>query len=306
VAQATERIIDQIRNIRNLADNAGTEGEAAAAAAMMQRLLQKYNLDLSMIPEGQPDDLRDEPVSDETIKVQTKQNDWRWRMELLQAIATYNFCRTLQTSVFDKEATEKARAAGKKNSWRSVYREGTIVIGQPHNREVVRFLYDLLTQTLERLGKAYSTRSTDDGEDIGDGRKAYRFSERRAFYYGAVEVLRTRLANEWQSFQKITTVKSEYDSSLGTVVEKKLTVSNDKALALIKGGNEKVAAFVKVKYPVLGRGRSYGKEASGAHPTNSMSAYQAGRQAGQSIPLQRGLGTSGAQSGTKALGEGKR
>jgi hypothetical protein len=305
----TEAIIEQIRRIRNLAENAATEGEAAAAAAAMQRLLQKYNLDLAEIPAGVPDDLRDEPVDDETIQVQTKQNDWRWSEELLRPIATYNFCRVIGTTVYDAKATKErmSKAAAKGiDSWRvnSVYRRALIIVGQPHNREVVKYLYEVLTQTLERLGKAHSTKSTEEGEDIGGGRKAYRFSPRRAFYYGAVEVLTERLAKEWQSFQRTERIIDQFDPLLGTTVARREIVRNDKAIALVRGSQAKIDLFVKSKY-TLTRGRSIGREAAGADPTNAYSSYQAGRDAGRSIPLQRGLG-GGGSTPIRQLGEGKR
>lgn len=262
----TERIIDQIRRIRNLAENAGTEGEAAAAAAAMSRLLSKHNLDLSEIPTGEANDELDEPISNETIVTQTKQSDYRWREELLIAIATYNFCRVLHTTTYEP-GTYKSRSA-------------IILIGQPHNREVVKFLYDLLTETLTRLSKVHPMVSEQRKADLAfvkkyGGRLDYAFSPRRTFLYAAVETLRIRFRDEWKAFTFAP------DGS-----------RNEKALVLVNDTTMKLAKYIEDTWSRLGR-HSHN---DGDKRTMDPAAYAAGQAAGRSIPLQRGIGGGSSRS----------
>lgn len=48
-----EKVLDKLRKIQALADNAGTEGEAQAAAIAFQNLLSKYGLDASQVTESE-------------------------------------------------------------------------------------------------------------------------------------------------------------------------------------------------------------------------------------------------------------
>lgn len=266
-----EKIIEQIRSIRRLMDNAGTEGEAAAAAAAMARLLSKYNLDLSEIPVGDADDERDEAVSKEDILTQLKNNDYKWRENLLTAVASYNFCRVLHT---EKWVDGKVRSH-------------MILIGQPHNREVAKFLYELLASTLERLSKAHSTISPERKMEL-DMAKAlgikprYTFSPRRSFLYGAVTTISERLRDEWVQFARPVD-------------------GNDKALVLVRNTTRELSIFVHKTWPRLGTH----KVQEDRRATLDEGGYRAGQEAGRNIGLHRAVGGGGNTGGTKALGEGR-
>jgi hypothetical protein len=269
---AHEKIIEQIRSIRRLMDNAGTEGEAAAAAAAMARLLSKYNLDLAEIPVDSESDERDEAISKEEILTQTKNNDYKWREELLTAVASNNFCRVLHT---EKWVDGKVRAH-------------MILIGQPHNREVAKFLYELLASTLERLSKAHSTVSPERKHELELAKALgikprYTFSPRRSFLYGAVTTISQRLRAEWIQF--------------ATPVD-----GNDKALVLVKNNARDLSIFVQQTWPKLGVHRIQ----EDRRATLDEGGFRAGQEAGRNIGLHRAVGGGGNTGSTRALGEGKR
>jgi len=77
-----QRIHDKIRKVANLADNAGTEGEAQAAMIALQNLLRKHNLTLKDIesPEG-PEQTVD------TLVVDSQGTKVHWRGYLGNVIA---------------------------------------------------------------------------------------------------------------------------------------------------------------------------------------------------------------------------
>lgn len=264
-----ERIIDQVRRIRNLAENAGTEGEAAAAAAAMARLLSKYNLDLSDIPVGEEDDELDEPVDHETIQTQTKQSDYKWRELLLASIASYNFCRVLHTERW---------IAGAKRSC-------MIVVGKPHNREVVKFMYEIITEALVRMSKEVPTISEARKEELEFskliGQKPrYTFSPRRSFLYGAVEVITQRLREAHVEFR----------------------ASSDRALVVVDMNRKDLDLYVSKQWPRTGTHR-YQED---SRASLDRDGYEKGKAAGRSLQFQQGIGTGSHNVGTKSLGEGRR
>lgn len=93
-------VLTKIRNALNLAENAATEGEAAAASAAVARLLQKYNLDLAdVIISGNAEDLAStmgdiiQVPSAPTIYDSARKSAWVHRIAI--AVAEAYFCRPM-------------------------------------------------------------------------------------------------------------------------------------------------------------------------------------------------------------------
>lgn len=123
----TERtkVLDRIKKLLVMAER-GTEGEAANAAAMAQRLLMQYNVTPDEI--GDVDDSID-PTAGRIDREVVDQHSKRvhWRGNLVFALAKANCC----------------------DAWWSSVR--TTVCGKPHNRAIVKSLFDYLIATIERL-----------------------------------------------------------------------------------------------------------------------------------------------------------
>lgn len=125
-------VLTRVRKLMNLAENpSATEGEAANAAAMAQKLLIKYNLSMAQIKDvDEPSDYENRNVNLGVAKGQVI----GWRRSLLFTLAEENFCRALQ--------------------WSSGPLANTMqVIGKPENIEMVMSMFEYLTATIERLSR---------------------------------------------------------------------------------------------------------------------------------------------------------
>lgn len=209
-----ENIIEQLRKVKRLADNAGTEGEAAAAAAAMARLLSKYNLEISEI------DLNAEASETVEENIFGHKNSSQWRTLLMHYVAKYNFCTTLTSTRY---ITVNGRLENARCS---------ILIGQKHNREVAEFLFRTLEAAVERLANEHGYARASMRRGVGRSS----LSPRKSFITGAVRTIGERLAVEWQQFQAPEGVK------------------NDKALVLVDKNRNALATYLVVHYPKLGKG----------------------------------------------------
>lgn len=114
---------DKLAKILRLAERAATEGERQAALARAQALAFKHNLDLSAV----------NLEESETTKVGQHvvgETDAEWQMNLWNSLAIANFCRVY--------------FMGDKRSARIV------VVGRPHNVEVVKSMYAYLQPQMEQ------------------------------------------------------------------------------------------------------------------------------------------------------------
>lgn len=126
-----QTIINKIQKLIRLRDGAravGSEGEANAAAAGIQRLLTEYNMKLSEI-EGTPE-AEDESCIGRSDNYNTADN-YRsgWKRQLLYAICEYYYCRAYMI-------TGTPRCA---------------VYGTEMNRMAVEYAFNFLESTFARL-----------------------------------------------------------------------------------------------------------------------------------------------------------
>src|SRR5215213_9872497 len=115
-------IIDKVRKIAALAER-GEQGEMENAAAMLSRLLLKYNLTLAEL------DLRDRPSVG--VSWMDGSEPFTWRSELIMQLANHHFCQVV------------GYGPG-----------GTLwaIVGNPHNQSVVREMYTWLEEEISRRG----------------------------------------------------------------------------------------------------------------------------------------------------------
>lgn len=123
--QVSQDIIDRIKKVKALADQ-GEAGEMENAAAMLSRLLVKYNLSMSQIEDHGNDGMVDTMVYTEAA------GPTNWRSELVAMLADHHFCRVIYQKL------------GGSYQW--------IVIGRKHNQESVLSMYEYLEEEINRRG----------------------------------------------------------------------------------------------------------------------------------------------------------
>lgn len=129
-----EKIIEKIQKLLALqedAENQGSLEEAANAAAKVQTLLLKHNLDMAKV-NGH------EKVAVILKAVSSKGTGWnkrqgKWMQGLYQGICEHNFCNLVLSHGWDKEEIKMQ------------------LMGEPHNLEVVEYMGYSLSQTLLRM-----------------------------------------------------------------------------------------------------------------------------------------------------------
>lgn len=172
-----ESILAKLSDLQHLANNAGTEGEAAAAAAAVQRLLFKYNLSMADIGEkGEAG--RAFERSDFTIGGDLNASTNKWKAHLLAVICAANFCGCVQRG-------------SSRTRWSSADEEpepNATVVGRPANIPVALGMFEYLEKEARRqCNVAYKKY----GRFLLDTPRG-RFN--RSFYFGFIDVVRERLA----------------------------------------------------------------------------------------------------------------
>lgn len=136
-----ERLLEKIRKVARLAENAGTDGEAQAAALAMQRLMAENDIDISEI------DVNDEPsrqeVEDVTAEVLTNRVNWQER--LLMVIARNFRCEMYISSGDQLDA--------KSGNWkkRTAYR----LVGMTDDVAMATECYKATAKAADRLYRTY-------------------------------------------------------------------------------------------------------------------------------------------------------
>lgn len=140
----------RIAKLNALKEGAKSEGEAAAAAAAISRLLFKHNIDMADIPDIE--ELYEEPFTAEEWDLRPKRSKNQsnnkpsydavgWREQLVFVIAKYNFCKIIR--LISQGPSMKKNGEVRKNG--AAKSSGFIgIVGQPTNVEVVKALYKYL------------------------------------------------------------------------------------------------------------------------------------------------------------------
>lgn len=166
-----DKIADKLRKLialQNGAMEVGSISEAENAAARIQELLMKYNMELTDV------ELEKEEVSREDLEasfIKTEPKDWITK--LYNAIAMHNFCKL----VYIVEPSTKGP---------KYYRFA--LIGADQDREVVKYLTDQLVSKLRYLARE----SYKKNQRVGEKRNTYI----RGFLTGAVNQIFTRLIEQ--------------------------------------------------------------------------------------------------------------
>jgi hypothetical protein len=127
-----ENILNKIKNMLDLAGNAGTEHEAALAASMAHKFMEKHNLCMSEVSEFSTDDteIREESVH-ESGRLAT------WKMNLLHhGVAPVFNCRVLINSGYRKRTLR--------------------LVGTKADMAIARVTFEYLVGAVERLSRSHA------------------------------------------------------------------------------------------------------------------------------------------------------
>lgn len=231
-----EALIEKIQKCLALSTSPNLN-EAAAAMEMAQKLMTKYNIELYQV-EQHTGKRNEEIVSNNFDLGVGRGSPVKWRQDLIFAIARHNFCRGLAYT-------------GRQSHGRMT------IVGEPHNIEIVKFFYNYLSTTVDRLA--------DEGYDQSEAKTVYpkmralghtnawywsSRSWKNAFRVKAIEVLDARLWSLRRTLDTTTTalvvtkeqqVKDKLKELFpNTVKAEKSTIYN------IEGANSGVDAAKKI------------------------------------------------------------
>jgi hypothetical protein len=241
------------------------QDEAALAASMAQKIIDKYQLDVNNIDFDAQADARDkEEVQD--YGYSDPLDDVRyfkpWMLYLASTVARANSCRIVYQKV-DSIGDGKCRGAKIK------------VIGRPSDVAATRYLHGFLKREVDRLCE----------ENCKGNSSTYK----RQFKLGVVETIRVKLEQQRRStFEEARAEQSNNQMAL-------VRVNN--AIAKMQKRDADVDAFVKANLKIR-----HGGVTGGGGTATGISARAHGRQAGQQVRLTKASGSLG--SGVKTIGGG--
>ena len=138
-----DKVLKTLRQLKNMYEGAkkiNSEGEAAAAAAAIQRLLLKYNLSMEQVDMTEPDK---DPILKENVSGFTyKSIGGDWEMYLTSVLCRHNFCRCLQYGTIHK----------------------LVIVGKRENIETVKWLRDMLSERYVNFSKTKYKEYIESGE----------------------------------------------------------------------------------------------------------------------------------------------
>ena len=161
--QDINSILSKLKKLQRLYEGAkaiNSEAEAANAAAKIQNLLTQYNLSMADL-----DSVADNEQATNVVEEKLGDNWARkcggfWDQLLLYGICKYNFCYVIVSKRHEYRVNRNGNEVCEQ-------RQKYIVIGEPHNIEVVKWLFDVLAGQLYRLAlKRYEEYRNDDSQAL--------------------------------------------------------------------------------------------------------------------------------------------
>ena len=193
-----DKVLKTLRQLKNMYEGAkkiNSEGEAAAAAAAIQRLLLKYNLSMEQVDMNEPEA---DPILKENVSGYTyKSIGGDWEMYLTSVLCRHNFCRCLLYGTIQK----------------------LVIVGKRENIETVKWLRDMLSERYVNFSKAKYKEYLASGEYYKPMSKD---RYQRGYLKGCAAGLDAKLTEEEEKDKK-------QDVEFGTKVTA-LVVRNDAAI----------------------------------------------------------------------------
>lgn len=233
-SQDLNSILSKLKKLQRLYEGAkaiNSEAEAQNAAIKIQNLLTQYNLSMADL-DSVNDDKSANSVSEDRID-----DYWRhktggqWDQLLLYGICKYNFCYVLISSKNVYRTTRNGREICEN-------RQRYIVIGEPQNIEVVKWLFGVLSRQLYELSKKrYKEYLADNSQAL---MRLYTGEKRMS----PAKFHRSYLAGAAKGVQQ--KLKEERDRELQAQVQ---------VNALVLRTDKKLDDYLAENYPKLGKAR---------------------------------------------------
>lgn len=193
--QDINSILSKLKKLQRLYEGAkAINSEAANAAAKIQNLLTQYNLSMADL-----DSVADNEQATNVVEEKLGDNWARkcggfWDQLLLYGICKYNFCYVIVSRRHEYRVNRNGNEVREQ-------RQKYIVIDEPHNIEVVKWLFDVLAGQLYRLAlKRYEEYRNDDSQALmrlftGE-KRMHRGTFLRSYLAGAAKGVQDRLKEE--------------------------------------------------------------------------------------------------------------
>lgn len=244
-----DNVLKKLRKLQKLYEGAkkiNSEGEAANAAAAIQRLLAQYNLTMAEVGTGEEekkDEVNEQVVSGYTYK--SIGGDWEYR--LWYVICKRNFCKCFM--------------------YGSSYKR-LIIFGSKENMEVVKWLFGVLSERFVSFSKDRFKEYQKSEEYLMAFRKPSKDRYQRGYLHAAVAGLDAKL-KEISDQDKIA------EPEFGT-----------KVTALVVRTNTAIDEYVNRKFGGYGKGRNMSSSANAGVGSARAAGYKDGYNTDIHKPIQ--------------------
>lgn len=234
-----DNVLKKLRKLQKLYEGAkkiNSEGEAAAAAAAIQRLLAQYNLTMAEVGAGEEerkDEVNEQVVSGYTYK--SIGGDWEYR--LWYVICKWNFCKCFMYGSSCKRL---------------------IIFGSKENMEVVKWLFGVLSERFVAFSKDRFKEYQKSEEYQMAFKKPTKDRYQRGYLHAAVVGLDAKL-KEISDHDKVA------EPEFGT-----------KVTALVVRTNTAIDEYVKHRFGGYGRGRNMSNSANAGVSAARAAGYKDG------------------------------
>jgi len=184
-------IIERIKKLHALAERNSSTEEAASAAAKIQELCFKHNLELEEIlkTSGQQ---KSPYVKFDYLMPDTTRADVGWKRTLFGGICKSNFCST----VYFPNSTKMA------------------VVGQKHNFEAVCYTFEYLTREIQRLGIEHIRQGGFFGKEKRRYFQGFCEGAANAVYWKLANSLKQQAAQTTESKALVVVKDKELDAAV--------------------------------------------------------------------------------------------
>ena len=232
--QDLNSILSKLKKLQRLYEGAkaiNSEAEAQNAAIKIQNLLTQYNLSMADVESVADNEQKTDVIEERLGDNWQRKCGGSWDQLLLYGICNYNFCYVLVSNRNVCRTNRNGREV-----WEN--RRRYIIIGEPQNIQVVKWLFDVLAANLYKLAlKRYEEYRNDDTQEVmrlfvGE-KKMHRGTFLRSYLAGAAKGVQQKL-------------KEERDRELQAQVQ---------VNALVLRTDKKLDDYLAEKYPKLGKAR---------------------------------------------------
>ena len=227
-----DSVLKKLRKLQKLYDGAkaiNSEGEAAAAAAAIQRLLTEYNLTISEVSQSEEEEKKQQQPNHELLSGYTyKSIGGMWEYHLWYVLCKWNFCKCFQYG----------------NSYKRL-----IIFGNKENLEVVKWMFGVLSERFVEFSVANWKEYRKTAEYQFQIHKCSKDRYQRGYLSGAVSGLDAKL-------KQISDQDKKAEPEYGT-----------KVTALVLRSNTAIDNYITEKFGGTTKGRrssaAYAGTASG-------------------------------------------